>query len=298
METALLIIFAGLVVLLSVLLVVRLRRETRHIAPLDETALSRFGELIKAAILEGDIQVAATHVSRLLRDHCGCSRILFLRRRGHWLELSYHYGFGSLNRRTVQVRNTFGLMDVLRAHPLPDSVDRLRDHLPKKFMDALEGWACDLYFPIFWRDHLYGLYFIGSTPEVKSPALRLVVASMAQTLSATYHVKWHEEKYNRLQEQLGALEAIRTRSQTEVVTTPAGILKLVRHRDSETLVGHIVDEVRRDLKFERSAFFYTHKNPEEPVSLRDDGSHLQIEPPPRVPFERLVSQLEPDSPRI
>ena len=297
METALLIILAGLVVLLSALLVVRLRREARDLTPLDDAALARFGELIKAAILEGDIQAAAIHVSHLLRVHCGCNRILFLRRRGHWLELSYHYGLGSLSRRTIQVRNTLGLMEVLRAHPLPDAVDRLRDHLPRKFMDALEGWACDLYFPIFWRDHLYGLYFVSSTRKIESPAFRLVVASMAQTLSASYHVKWHEEKHNRLQEQIGALEVSRGKSQPDGVTTSAGILKLVRHRDSETLVGHIVDEVRKDLKFERSAFFYSHKNPNEPVSLHDDGSHLQIEPPSRALFERLVARLDPDSPQ-
>jgi diguanylate cyclase (GGDEF)-like protein len=294
MQTALLIILAGLVVLLSTLLYVRIRREGRKTALFDQSGLNRFSELIRASIVEGDIQAAATHLSHMLKEQCGCRKIVFLRRRGGVFELSYFEGLGSFNRRALQARYTPELIDVLKSHLLPDTIDHLHEHLPKKLMDALRSWGCDVCFPIFWREHLYGIYFIAGNDETRSPSFRLVMSSMAQTLSAAYHIKWHEHQAGRLQEQLTALTASRKLDRFETGAPSAALLKLVRHRDSETLVGRIVDEVRKDLDLEHCAFFYSQKDSEEPVRYHCDGTRLQVSLPSRESFERLVSQLQPD----
>ena len=209
MQTALLIVLAGLVVLLSTLLFVRIRHERRTIMPFGQSELDRFTALIRASIVEGDIQAAATHVTNMLREQCGCDKIIFLRQRGGLFELSYYYGLGDFNRRVLQARYTPGLVDVLRSHLVPDSIDHLRDQLPKKLVDCLRSWDCDLFFPVFWRDHLYGIYFVAGNELTRSPAFRMVISSMAQTLSAAYHVKWHEHRLGRLQEQLTTLESSR-----------------------------------------------------------------------------------------
>ncbi|MEW5796405.1 MAG: GGDEF domain-containing protein [Candidatus Zixiibacteriota bacterium] len=297
MQTALLIILAGLVVLLTLLLTVRLRREHKQSSPYDPASLERFAELIRTSILEGDIQNVANRVSQLLREPCGCARIMFLRRRGRWLELSYHYGLENVGRRAVQVRNTLGLIDALRASPLPDSIGNLRLHLPKKLMDSLSAWGCNLYFPVFWRDHLYGIYFVAGNAEVMSPAFRVIVASVAQSLSAAYHVKWHEHKYERLQEELNTLRTVNGKTARESPPPQLpGILKLVRHRDSETLVGRIFDEVRRDVGLHRCTFFYQAKHSGEPVRLDGDNGPMNIVAPDRESFARLVTGLEGDIP--
>jgi diguanylate cyclase (GGDEF)-like protein len=296
MQTALLIILAGLVVLLSTLLFVRLRGERRGAELFDQPGLERFSELIKASIVDGDIQAAATHVSHMLVEQCGCRRIVFLRGRGGVLELSYYYGLQNFNRRALQARYTPGLIEILRSHLLPDSLDRLEGHLPKRLIDSLRSMECEVYFPIFWRNHLYGIYFMSGRESALSPSLRLVISSMAQTLSAAYHVKWHENQVGRLREQLSTLESSRKEQATESVAAPKGMLKLVRHRDSETLVGRIVDEVRKDLDLERCAFFYSPKDAEAPVRLHSDGSRLQIAPPTRESFDRLISRMDPDVP--
>jgi len=295
MQTALIIVLAVLVAVLATLLIVRHRREKQLTGLMNETGLQQYAELIRASILEGDIQMAATHVSRMLRELCGCERIVFLRCRGRFLELSYYYGITGFNRRALQARYTGELVEILRSNPLPDTVERLKGILPDRLMESLHQWGCDLFFPIFWRDRLYGLYFVASNAEVRAPAFCLVIASMAQALSAAYHVKWQEQEYGRLQERMNAVESTRKRRRTETLITSAGLLKLVRHRDSETLVGRIIDEVRKDLELDRCAYFYSDRNPDEPVRLHGDGFRLHVQPPPRESFERLVERLRPDT---
>ncbi len=296
MQTVLLITLAGLVVLLTTLLLVRISRERRIFKPLGQSELDRFTQLIQTSIVEGDIQTAATHVTNMLREKCGVEKIIFLRRRGSLFELSYYSGLGDFNRRVLQARYTQGLIEVLRSHLVPDSIEHLHDHLPRKLVECLNSWGCNLFFPIFWRDHLYGIYFISGNEQTRTPAFRLVISSMAQTLSAAYHVKWHEHRLGRLQEQLTSLEASHKTPAAETPAASTRLIKLVRHRDSETLVGQIVDEVRKDLKLERCAFLYSKKDDESPVRLHSDGSRLPIIPPSRESFDRLLSQLDPAAP--
>jgi diguanylate cyclase (GGDEF)-like protein len=291
MQAALIIILTVFVAVLTYLLVVRVRREGRSHVTLGQDDLEPFEKLIKASIVEGDIQATAAHVSQMLREQFGCDKIIFLRRHGRLLELSYYHGLTDCNRRAFQVRYTVGLVEALRARVLPDTIDQLSDVLPRKALESLRQCGCDFYFPILWRDHVYGLYFMAGNDAIRSPAFRLIIASMAHTLSATYHVKWQEQKYGRLKEQARSVLASR-RQRFETVATSMGLLKLVRHRDSETLIGKIVDEVKKDLDLERCTLLYGNTASDEPVRLLGDGSKLRIEPPTRNLLDRLLLRLE------
>ena len=293
MQTALIIILAVLVSILTLLLAVRLRREKRSLQVPGRTDLEYFEKLIRASIVEGDIQSAATHVSQMLREQFGCAKIIFLRRHGRLLELSYYYGLKDCNRRSLQIRYTSGLVETLRARVLPDTIDQLSDVLSKKAVDTLRQCGCDYYFPVFWRDHVYGLYFLAGNEAIKSPPFRMMMASMAHALSATYHVKWQEQKYGRLQEQVKSESALR-KQRTEALTTSTGLLKLVRHRNTETLVGKIVDEVKKDLDLERCLLLYAGASSDEPVKLLGDGFRLRLQPPARDSLKRVLSRLETD----
>lgn len=293
MQTALIIFLAVLVALLAYLLAVRVRRERRSLPHLSPTDIESFEKLIKASILEGDIQTVATHVSKMLRDQFGCDKIILLRRHGRLLELSYYHGLNDCNRRALQIRCTGGLVEALRMRVLPDSIDQLSDVLSRKALESLRQCGCDLYFPILWRDQVYGLYFLAGNDAIRSPAFRLIIASMAHTLSATYHVKWQEQKYGRLQEQVHSALARRIPS-TETLATTMGLLKLVRHRDSETLVGKIVDEVKKNLDLERCTLLYLNSASEGPVRLLGDGAKLQIQPPTRDQLDHLLALLKSD----
>jgi diguanylate cyclase (GGDEF)-like protein len=291
MQTALIIILLVLVTLLTFLLAVRVRREKKSLPALGEADLEPFEKLIKASIAEGDIQGTATHVTKMLRDQFGCEKIIFLRSHGRLLELSYYHGLADCNRRAFQMRYTGGLVEMLRTHVLPDTIDQLGDVLPRKTAESLRQCGCDFYFPILWRDHVYGLYFLAGNDAIRSPAFRLMIASMAHLLSATYHVNWQEQKCGRLQEQVQSALANR-KQRTETVATSMGLLKLVRHRDSETLIGKIVDEVKKDLDLERCTLLYANAASDESVRLLGDGPRLRIQPPPRELLDRLLSRLD------
>lgn len=291
MQAALIITLAVLVVLLTYLLVVRVRRERKSLLALGRADLEPFEKLIKASISEGDIQAASGHVTQMLREQFGCEKIIFLRRHGRLLELSYYHGLADCNRRALQVRYTGGLVEALRTRVLPDTIDQLGDVLPRKTTELLHQCGCDFYFPIIWRDHVYGLYFLAGNDAVRSPAFRLMIASMAHLLSATYHVNWQEQKYGRLQEQVQSTLAS-GKQHTETVATSMGLLRLVRHRDSETLIGKIVDEVKKDLDLERCTLLYANAASDESVRLLGDGSGLRVQPPTRDLLYRLLSRLD------
>lgn len=76
------------------------------------------------------------------------------------------------------------------------------------------------------------------------------------------------------------------------MATPIGLLKLVRHRDSETLVGKIVDEVKRDLALERCTLLYADTGAAEGVRFLGDGARLRIPLPPREALEPLFTRPE------
>ena len=159
MQTALIIILAVLVVLLAFLLVVRTRRERRLASGLGREDLDKFESLVKMAVLDGDIQAAATHLTGILRDKFGFQKIIFLRRHGRQLDLSYYYGLTECKRRALQLRYTGGLVEVLRARIMPDTIDHLAEVLPRKVMDSLRQCGCDFYFPILWRDRKRGRFW-------------------------------------------------------------------------------------------------------------------------------------------
>jgi diguanylate cyclase (GGDEF)-like protein len=147
-----------------------------------------------------------------------------------------------------------------------------------------------MYFPIFWRDHLYGLYFIRSTRETNSNAFKLLIASLAQTLSAAYHVRWQEDRLGRLTTRLDSLAAVRTPHPPADGLPAPGVIKLIRHRDSETIVARIMDEVHKDLNLERFAFVYQSKRSEEPLMVLKRGVK-EVAAPQRQVFIDLAARL-------
>jgi len=297
METALIILLAAMVALLAILLVVRIRRERLQNSVLRQLRLSEYAEFIKSSIQENSIQTVASGVSQMLREACACEKIIFLRKRRQLLELNYFFGINRFNRRDLRARYADDLVARLKGNLLPQPVAEIAGLLPASLTASLARWECDLYFPIFWRDHLYGLYFIKSNSETRSHAFKVVVASLAQALSAAYHVKWQEERLVRLQEKVDQLESLPRSGRAGMHSLPSGVMKLIRHHDSETIVARIVDEVGKDLDLSRFAFLYEPKAPDEPLLLLKRGIEKDLAVPERRAFGDMLQKLGGDGPR-
>ena len=255
-QLVLTICLAVLVVALAALLVIRTRRERQLTAVIRGMNLAEFSDFLRTNSLEGSIQSVAGKVSELLKKSFGCELIIFLRKKRHLLELNYYHGLQNFDRRHYRLVLSRQLTQKLQGDFLPRGIEEIKDDLPAAFYGTLKELQADVYFPVYWRDNLYGLYFIRSTIETRSPSFRLLAAGLAQSLAAAYHIKWHEVRYDGIQKQL---DGVRAASQEEVRTHDqlhADILKLVRHREPDTIVPRLIDSIKQDLALSRVAYLY------------------------------------------
>ena len=164
-QTVLIAFLVILVATLSILYSTRIRREKRLTSALRRMSQSDFSTFLRTNSLEGTIQTVAGQVSEFLKGTFGCQRIIFLRKQRGFLELNYYHGIRSFKRQEFKLRFSQQLAERLKGDFLPRSLDDLRDVLPDSFRARVQGLGLDMFFPIFWRDNLYGIYFIKSTLE-------------------------------------------------------------------------------------------------------------------------------------
>jgi len=290
-QTVLVISLIVLVVTLATVLLIRIRSERRRLAAIARMDLDDFSGFLRSNSLEGSIQEVAGKVSDLLKGACGCEIIIFLRKRRRFLDLNYFHGISRFDRRDIRARYSDELVDRLRGQVFPEPVVRLERYLPENLSLKLQEWQCDLYFPIFWRDHLYGLYFIKSTIETHSPSFKLLVAALAQSLSAAYHIRWHESKFGKMQDRIAEVENEVLVRAAEAKSPAMGVLKLVRHHNSETLIGEIVEEMQKNIALDSMAFLYESKTEADSLRIIEAGLPRQLEPPRHEKLTDLVGRL-------
>lgn len=266
-----------LVVILSGLLIRRIINEKKQMAAIRNMGISEFSEFLLNNSVSGVIGEVAHKVSELLKNSFGCDKVVFLRKRKDFLEMNYQYGLESYNRNHFKFKASPKLAKIIETDFLPRPVSDLDKYLPENFMPLLKKYKLELFFPIFWRDNLYGVYFISSNIETKSPAFKLMVASLAQSLSAAYHVKWHEAKSERLQKKL---ENIDNRYSKSRGNGESSLLKLVLHRNPETIVPKLIDSISEDLGMKRVAFLYNKKSENDKgVRLIQSGKGNRMKSP-------------------
>jgi len=248
-----------------------------------------FAEFLKSNSIEGTIQVVAGKVSDLLRTAFGCKYIIFLRKQRGLLELNYFHGIRAFNRRDFRLRFSQELADFLREDFQPRPVGVLEKHLPGAFRENLNRYGLDLFFPIFWRENLYGVYFVRSNIETGTAVFQMLLAAVAQSLSAAYHVKWHESKLNRLQQRLG--KTIPTGGRTGQYQVPARLLRLLQHRNSQTIIRELFDILRSELGLSRAVFLYEGKHKSEPLRLLRSDNISELESPDRDMFDHVLAKL-------
>ncbi len=283
-QTVLILVLIALVVTLTVLLVRRIRHEREQLAAIKRMNLTQFGEFLRANSTSGNIAEVAGKVSDLLINVFECPRIIFLRKKRQNLELNYFHGLSKFDRQDFRIRATHHLIKKVSADFLPRSIETLRDELPTDYFQRLGDLGIGLYFPIFWRENLYGVYFLRSTAGTRSLSFNMMVASLAQSLSAAYHIKWHESRYELTRTQLE--KARRKTSQPQEERLHSNLLKLIGHRNSQTLIPSLIESIRKDLAINRIAYLYEPKGQDVP-SLVQDGIDRSV----MVPDKRMLKEL-------
>ncbi len=287
----LIVALLGLVAILAILLYVRIRRERRFASSLKAMNPEDFAAFLRSNSEDGAIQQVASKVSNLLKGPLGCERIIFLRKKRGVLELNYYHGIRRFNRRDFRMKFSRQLTSQLGADFFPRPVEELKTHLPGEFYQKISELGFEVVFPIYWRDNLYGIYFIRSSRETDSKTFNMLIASLAQSLSAAYHIKWHETKYDELQKKLTGLNDQAVQADRAQETTIVALLKLIRQRKSDSLVSAIVELLNTEMGMHSVAFMYESRGDgKAQLVFRGEGNRtLRI--PSQTSFDEVVAAI-------
>ena len=255
--------------------------------------LEEFSEFLQTNSVEGTILQVAGKVSNLLKNVLDCQRIVFLRKQRSFLELNYYHGINRFNRSDFRIKFSYELATLFKTTFLPQKLHRLSGQIPDTVFERLQSMGFDVYFPIFWRDNLYGVYFIKSSYGTRTPSFDFLLAALAQSLSAAYHIKWHESRYNKLEQKVQNLPPAPRPERAETVQSPMNILKLVRHRNSETLVPKIIDTLSQELGLSQIVFIYESRHRPEVINLIKQGLVAGLESPDKDSLARCIKMIEP-----
>lgn len=290
-QTTLLIALGLATSILSILLFIRIRSEKRQQASLQGMSVAEFSEFLRSNSIDGKILMVAGKVSEVLKTGCNCERIIFLRKQRGMLELNYYYGITRFSRTEFRAKFTPELAEQLRQSFVPQPLSTLKQYVNPMVYARLKEFEFDRYFPIFWRDNLYGVYFIKSNALTNNPAFDMMVAGLAHSLSAAYHVKWHENRYEKLQQQHNVNEATRTTWTKPRTGVPMQVLRLVRHRNTESIVPRIIETIQRELGSQQMAFCY---QPRENADIRlvRLGITEPLDPPDQDEFTAILGKFD------
>ena len=248
-QSGLVVVLAALLVVLIILLVSRIRTENRRMAAVKRMRLEDFSAMLQANANSGTIAEVAGKVSDLLKSSVDCEAILFVRKKRGVMGANYLFGIDPRLRWKLHFPYSRTLAVHLSQTYLPRPVKDISSLLPNPFSAHLAALGVNTYFPVFWRDNLYGVYFVKTRLAAQSHSFRLLVASLAQSLSAAYHIKWHESK-------LGDLRlAASARPSQPVIPKEEPLPNLsdfMRFRHTDLLVPKLVDSMQAMLGMERA----------------------------------------------
>ncbi len=293
-STLLLVVALVAVATLAVILYRRLIRRQPPPATAPLLNPDRMAALWNMNSKDGTVAEVASRVSELMRTNLGCELILFLRKKRGYLVCNYACGLGTAPRYDLQVPFSKPLSDRVRESFHPRRLEEIAPLLPDPVQARLNQLAVDWFFPVFWRENLYGIYFVRGTNHTASAESLCMLASLAQVLSATYHVKWHESKRDQLEQVVDQLQK-EIQTARSVPAAPPSYLHLVKQRDADTLLNKVLEAIRNDLGLDRIAYFYRTNEDRPALKMIKQGVKELLSLPNVETFEQLRETLGPDA---
>lgn len=287
-QTILVIVLVGLILTLTFLLIKRIRSERRLMAVIRGIDLEQFADFVSLNASDGSIQLIARRVSDFLKNSFGCERIIFMRKQRAHLELNYYHGIRAFRRDEFRFRYSRALSDNLRSGPLPRAISELASSIPASVSERLNHHQFNQFFSIYWRDNLYGIYFIRSTLATDTSSFRLLIVSLAQALAAAYHIKWHEARYERIEKRRDHSAKSRTDMASE---SHIGLIKLIKHRQADSLIPQIGQMLGEELSLGGLALLYEPTDRNAAIQVWQSDQQETVSPPGREEFLELFSRV-------
>lgn len=291
--TALIVALVLFASVLAVMLYLRVSREKRDRKTLELVTPARLSILIDNSLKNGGMAEVIAGISRILTDTLGCRRLIYLRRSGD--NYAYEFSLGiketgpaRLGPCQVDLANQFDQTTGLA------SVADIAGSLPDRLVRLLRDFSIGFCFPVFWGSEMQGLCFVAGSDHLRLPVLRQAMATIVQTLLARGNLDWRRVEYEKLRQQVIKLQDKASTESSDTLKTSLGMIELVRHRNSETLVGRIVDEVGREAELDRYSFFIPSPNAESSVRVLGPGAGSPVATPRRELVDKILAGLDSD----
>lgn len=257
-ESLLILLLLLCVAALTVLLYNRIKNEKMQSALIQKFSINKLTDFMKQNSLDGSIATVARLFSDILRSTFKCEYIIFLRKKRGVLELNYYHGINSFNRTDFRVEYSNDLMRVLKQDYFPRDIAVVEKFLTKKINTKIKHFHMDKFFPVFWRDNLYGFYIIKSNKAINSDSFRIIIAQLVQSLAAAYHIKWHESKleqmYQRMHSTSISTQAIEGDKHVERV------LNLMKFKKTDAIIPQIINALQETSQVENLIYLYESKD--------------------------------------
>jgi len=260
---ALQVLLLALVVVLGALLVIRQRQLNRLKPPADlDQVLESLKRNLVSSRTEGKIQIVASQLSEILIQNLQSRQILFFRRQHRFMDLNYVYGLKNVHRTRYRIKLSPALEEKLINGSLLGRPQDLEGLISPDLMQLLEAERFNVVFPIFWRDSLFGVYFINTSLPADHPLVGAFLMFLNQNLSAAYHVTRLESARQILEgevenhrKRVRELEESQSKSDAkEADDDPGHLIDMFKHRNVEELVNDLFEKVRAGLKAEKLVF--------------------------------------------
>ncbi|MDF1546031.1 MAG: GGDEF domain-containing protein [bacterium] len=280
-------------IILMILLLWQRRRQSQIGLP--GLASDRFGELLNSSTGLNSIQKTAGIVSDLLVEACGCESILFLRKRRGILDLNFHYGLKDFKRGAIRIPFSGALAKEISRGFQPRSTEVLKKYFSDGFAELLAEKEMTLFFPVFWKEHLYGIYFVKTSPAVSTESRDLFMATLARHLSTAYHIKWHESKLNDIQNRMNSGTGSDRKRGNIPRQISADMLALVQHKNSDRLVVQVIDSIQKNLALKRIAFLYQPRNSVKAALIVRGENRANLKMPSIESVGKILSESDFES---
>jgi len=294
------IVLVVLVVVLAVLLIIR-QRQLKQARPLGDLSaiLNQLQLNLTSIRAEGKIQKTASHLSDILINNLRSERILFFRRQRRFMEMNYVYGMKNVQRARYRIKVTNALLERLTGGNVLSHPRDLREVLGADLSELLAHEQFNVAFPIYWRDILFGVYFIRTALSPDDPLIRTFLLFLNQNLSAAYHVSrlessrlGSEVRNDADRGDIQPPEEAKKGETAEGDEDPGHLIEMFRHRNVDELVAGIFEKVRTGLKADK-LIFVSHPGDKgkKPLNyvLGADSDRINLE---GEEFQRLFGQLQ------
>jgi diguanylate cyclase (GGDEF)-like protein len=232
----------------------------------------------------------ATTVERL-RSVFGIDRVVYLRGKGHGLQVDIAAGVADRIRNELVIPNQSRLSaactESFAVRPSA-ALFRTEDATVGRVIAA---YGLNFCLPIFWGRHLYGLILFHLPESRQDAATRDALGAISQTLSAVFHLQW--ERHKRRVGESGPPESAVDQAEARPARQ---ILRLVRHRNSETVVRRLISAAQSEIGLEKFVCMYEPREKTESLHLVTGGTNRMMRIPQRALFKSLAARLETCSP--